>query len=348
MMNRREALGLFGYGGAGFAASMVGLPSPIEAAQQAVRRGMPPVKITDVKVILIQMESSTHYVIVKVLTSEPGLYGLGCATHAERPLIVATAIEQYLKPMVIGRNVDDIEDFWQMANVAPYWRGGVDGNNALSGIDGALWDIMGKRAGLPVYAFLGGKVRRAIPVYTTIESEEFPEIEEQVRKAQSQGYRHVKVGLTSGATAAQATQTQGKGSGLRLTSFDPGPYVSTTIKMFDYLRTKIGFDVELIHTVHERVPPSLALALAKGVEPYRLFFLEDIFAPEDVAWYQHVREETSTSLATGQLFVNRNEWVPLVANRWIDFLRIHVSAVGGLNMVRKMAACCEFFNVRTS
>ena len=347
-MNRREALTLFAGGGASLAAAMAEVPGPVQTAQQAVRRGLPPVKITDVKLILTQMESSTHYVIVKVLTSEPGLYGLGCATHAERPLVVATAVEQYLKPMVVGRNVDDIEDIWQMANVAPYWRGGVDANNALSGVDGALWDIMGKRAGLPVYAFLGGKVRTAIPVYATIESVELPEVEDEIRKKMSEGYRHVKIGLTSGATAAQATQALGKWSGHRLTSFDPGPYVNATIKMFDHVRSKVGPDLELIHTVHERVPPSLALALAKGLEPYRPFFVEDLFAPEDVAWYQHIREECSTALATGQLFVNRNEWVPLVANRWIDFLRIHVSAVGGFNMVRKMAACCEFFNVRMS
>ena len=258
---------------------------------------------------------------------------------------MATAIEQYLKPMVIGRNVDDIEDFWQMANVAPYWRGGVDANNALSGIDGALWDIMGKRAGLPVYALLGGKVRRAIPLYTTIEAMEFSEIEEQVRKAQSEGYRHVKVGQTSNVGA---TQRQGLASGLDRPPLEPTQYVNTTIKMFDYLRTKIGFDIELIHTVHERVSPGAALGFAKAVEIYRPYFMEDFLAVEDGAWYQHLREGSSTAFATGSMFANRNDWVPLVANRWIDFLRLHVSAVGGLSVARKVMAFCEFFNVRTS
>ncbi|HEX4075805.1 MAG TPA: enolase C-terminal domain-like protein [Candidatus Acidoferrales bacterium] len=344
-MNRRDALGIFA-GGAGLAAFAMAA-NPVRAARESAK-GLPPLKITDVQVILTQLESSTHYVIVKVMTSEPGLYGLGCATHAERPLVVATAIEQYLKPMVVGRNVDDIEDIWQTANVAPYWRNGVDANNALSGVDAALWDIMGKRAGLPVYAFFGGKVRKAIPLYATIDTLEPSEIEQQVRQKMAEGYRHVKVGLQSGATAAQNTQGQGKGSGLSLTSFDPEPYVNSTIKIFDYLRSKIGFEVELIHTVHGRVPPSLGLALAKQLEPYRPFFVEDLFSPEDVGWYQYVREETSTALATGQLFVNPNEWIPVVSNRWVDVLRIHVSAVGGINMVRKLAAFCEFFNVRTS
>jgi len=344
-MNRREALTTFAGCGASLAAAMAEVPSPLQTAQQAVRRGLPPVKITDVKVILTQMESSTHYVVVKVLTSEPGLYGLGCATHAERPLVVTTAVEQYLKPMVIGRNVDDIEDIWQMANVAPYWRGGVDANNALSGVDGALWDIMGKRAGLPVYAFLGGKVRTAIPVYATIESVELPEVEDQIRKKMSEGYTHVKVGLTSNVGA---TQSQGLASGLNRPPLDPHRYVIETIKLFDFLRSRIGFDLQLIHTVHERVTPGEALEFAKAVEPYRPFFMEDLLAVEDVAWYQHLRKQTSTALAATSMFVNRSEWLPLVANRWIDFLRMHVSAVGGLSMARKAAMCCEFFNVRTA
>src|SRR5450432_3251557 len=144
-MNRRQALQLFTAGGA----------LPLAAAAQSATRGMGPVKITDVKTILTQV-GGDYLVIVKVLTSEPGLYGIGCATHGERPLAVATAINEYLKPFMVGKNPEDIEDIWQSAYVSSYFRGGVTLNNALSGIDGALWDIQGKRAGMPVYQFLGG------------------------------------------------------------------------------------------------------------------------------------------------------------------------------------------------
>jgi mannonate dehydratase len=345
-MNRRTALRTFVSGSASIAATMAALPGPIQAAQQAVRRGLPPVKITDVILILTEIEPEhTHFVNVKVLTSEPGLYGVGCATHAERPLVVATAIRDYLKPIVTGRNVDEIEDIWQSVNVMPYWRGGVDANNALSGLDGALWDIMGKRAGLPLYALLGGKLRKAIPLYPTLDSMKLPELEDEVHKAQANGYRHVKIGLQA---RVGATQRQGLASGLNPQPFEPTQYVNSTIKMFEYLRTKIGFDMELIHTVHERVPPTSALSLAKAVEPYRPFFMEDLLAPEDMGWYQHIRAESSTALAMGSLFVNRNDWLPLVSNRWIDFMRMHISAAGGFNMARKVAMCCEFFNVRTA
>ncbi len=354
-MHRRTAFKAFGAAGFGLLGAAGG-PGPLAAAQQAASRGLPRLKITDVKVILTQ-PAGDQLVIVKVLTSEPGLYGLGCATHRERPLAVATAIEQYLKPFAIGHYCDEIEDIWQSAYVSSYFRSGVTLNNALSGIDGALWDILGKRAGLPVYAFLGGKVRAAVPLYAHASAKEAPALEDQIRDWMSQGYRHVRVqlavpgysgyGVAGADTSAQVQRMRPAGVASSPV-FEPTPYVNNTIKMFEYLRAKLGFEVELLHDVHERVPPAQALVLAKAVEPYRLFFLEDPFAPEDVAWFQTMRQQTTTPLAMGELFVNRHEWLPLVTNRWIDFIRIHISAAGGLNMARKVASCCEFFNVRTA
>src|SRR5215470_16854858 len=344
-MNRRNALRMFTAGGALAAAH------PLVAQT----RGLPPLKITDVKTILTQ-PGGDHLVIVKVLTSEPGLYGIGCATHRERPLAVAAAVNEYLKPFVIGKNPEDIEDIWQSAYVSSYFRQGVTLNNALSGVDGALWDIMGKRAGMPVYKLLGGKVRAAVPLYTHTSARELPALEDQVRKAMAAGYRHVRVQLAvpgfsgygvSNPTSEEVQNVRPRGVASSPV-FEPTPYVNNTIKMFDYLRSKIGFDVDFVHDVHERVSPTQALVLAKAVEPFRLFFLEDALAPEDVAWFQTMRQQTSTPLAMGELFVNRNEWLPLVANRWIDFIRCHISAIGGLSQARKIAATCEMFGVRTA
>src|SRR6266566_5348736 len=354
-MNRRKALKMFTGGGAGLAATMAGGPTPLQAAQNTIRRGLPPLKITNVKTILTQ-PAADQLVIVKVETSEPGLYGIGCATHRERPLAVAAALDQYMKPFVVGRNVEDIEDIWQSAYVQSYFRSGVTLNNALSGVDGALWDIMGKRAGMPVYAFLGGKVRAAIPLYAHASAKELPELEDQVRRYMAEGYRYVRVQLsvpgfaTYGASSAMSPEVL-KARPRDVASspvFEPTPYVNNVIKMFDYLRNKIGFDVELLHDAHERVPPTQALVLAKALEPHRLFFLEDALAPEDVSWFQIMRQQTTTPLAMGELFVNRNEWLPLVANRWIDFIRIHISAIGDLSPARKIAATCEMFGVRTA
>jgi mannonate dehydratase len=148
-------------------------------------------KITNVKAICTA-PSGIRLIVVKVETSEPGLYGLGCATFTQRPLAVVTAIEEYLKPFVIGRDPDDIEDIWQAAFVSSYWRSGPVLNNALSGVDEALWDIKGKRANMPVYQLLGGKCRDSATLYCHASGRDIEEVVDNVRKFQEQGYRYVR------------------------------------------------------------------------------------------------------------------------------------------------------------
>jgi mannonate dehydratase len=130
--------------------------------------------------------------------------------------------------------------------------------------------------------------------------------------------------------------------------WEPGPYVRVVPRLFEHLRKTIGDEAELLHDIHERVPPILAMQLVKDVEKYRPYFMEDPFAPEDVGYFAHLRKQTTTPLAMGELFNNPNEWVHLVSGRLIDFLRCHISQIGGLTPARKAAALCEFFGVRTA
>lgn len=312
------------------------------------QNGLSSLKISDVKTILTAPDG-IRLVVVKVLTSEPGLYGLGCATFTQRPLTVATAVDEYLKPFLIGKDPDQIEDLYQSALVSSYWRNGPVLNNALSGVDMALWDIKGKQANMPVYQLLGGACRHAATLYAHASGRDPEEVEDHIRRYMEQGYRYVRAQVAVPGQSTYGARSSGKTATCRYPDlFDPAAYVRFVPKLFEHLRSRLGDEVELLHDVHERVPPILGVGLAKALESYRLFFLEDLFAPEDIEYFRLVRQQTSTPLAMGELFNNPHEYVNLIKDRLIDFIRVHLSQIGGLSPARKLAAFCEFFGVRTA
>ena len=357
-MRRREALRRMS-AGAGAAAAAVALPAlgGQLAAQEApaALRGLPPLKVTDIQTILTA-PNRIRLVVVKVSTSEPGLVGYGCATFTQRAHVVQTAVDQYLRPFLIGRDALEIEDIWQSSYVSSYWRNGGVLFNAMSGVDIALWDILGKRANMPLYQLLGGKVRHGADCYYHASGRDFQEVEDNARKGMAAGFRHVRVqgavaGLsTYGARGAQAAAAGGEAIGPTNPGaiWESGPYVRMLPKLFHHLRAKLGEDVELLHDVHERVQLIEAINLCKALEPFRLFFLEDPFPPEDNGHFRLLRQQTSIPIAMGELFNTVQEYLPLISERLIDFIRIHISQIGGLSPARKVQALSEFFGVRTA
>src|SRR5262249_60686955 len=141
-------------------------------------------------------------------TREAGLYGLGCATFTQRARAVETAVDKYLKPFLIGKDPMLIEDHWQSNFVSSYWRNGPVLGNAISGVDMALWDILGKRAGMPVYQLFGGKCRTAVEVYRHASGKDFEAVEKAGRGYIGPGYRHVRV-----QDAIPGLATDGAGGG---------------------------------------------------------------------------------------------------------------------------------------
>jgi mannonate dehydratase len=302
-----------------------------------------PATITNVRTILTA-PAGIRLVVVRVETSEPGLYGLGCATFTQRPLSVAAAVDEYLRPFLVGRSVEEIEDIWQAAFVSSYWRNGPVLNNALSGVDEALWDIKGKQAGMPVYQLLGGKCRDRVPLYHHCSGRDKEEVADQIREALAAGYTHCRAQV---AVPGFSTYGAKPGDGQKAV-WEPTPYVHSVLELFEHLRDEFGVGVELLHDIHERIPPIHAVNLAKQLERYNLFFLEDPFAPEDIGYFEILRRQTSIPVAMGELFSNVNEYLPLIQDRLIDFIRVHVSTIGGISPARKLAALCEFFGVRTA
>ena len=306
---------------------------------------MAKVTIKDVQTITTQPAGS-RLVIVKIITSEPGLYGLGCATFTQRFHAVVTAIEKHLKPFLIGRDVSRIEEIWQMGMVHSYWRNGPVLSNAISGADQALWDIKGKQAGMPVYELLGGKCREGAAVYGHAGGNSPEAVADSVRQFMGNGYRYIRIQMGGyGGEASRIVKPEGAPDGAY---FDPREYMLNMLRMIEHVRAEVGDEAELLHDIHERLHPIDAVKFAKDVEPFNLFFLEDPLAPEDLEWFANMRQQCCTPIAMGELFNNPREWQPLIAGRLIDFIRMHVSQMGGLTPARHVAAFANMYGVRTA
>jgi len=287
--------------------------------------------------------------VVKVLTDQDGLYGYGCATFTQRADLVGPAVEKYLKPLLVGKPADRIEDTWQACYNSSYWRNGPVLNNAISGVDQALWDIKGRQANMPVYQLLGGKAREAALTYATIGATDPSEAVDRVRGMMAKGFKVIKV-----MVGVPGMSSYGPGSGPPLKGlhpgpvWEPGPYMRLTRRVLEECRKQLGEEVELIHDVHERVSPHQAVQFAKELEPIRLFYLEDPLSPEHIDYFRQIRQQCATSIAMGELFNNPHEWHPLIAGRLIDYIRVHLSQAGGLTPARKIAILAELYGVKTA
>jgi mannonate dehydratase len=328
------------------------LAMPLAAAELYAQRtrGLPPLLIRDVQVIATSPGGQYSWVFVKVITNEPGLYGIGSASHAFQAFAVVESIRKHLAPFWAGKNAWQIEDLWQQTNVRSYWRNSTVVNNALSGLDMALWDIKGKRAGMPVYELLGGKVRDAVPLYAHADGKDPQAVEDSVRRYMEEGFSYVRaqMGGYGGGGFAPAGTGQRVEGGYAGPAFDEDDYASAIAGMFEHLRSRLGWKVKLLHDVHEHLNPNVAVEFAKRMEPFRLFFVEDILPPEQIEWFRQIRRVTTTPVAMGELFAHPLEWTPLILERLIDFIRCRVSAIGGVTAAKKIAALCESCGVRTA
>jgi mannonate dehydratase len=307
------------------------------------------VKVTAVRAIVTAPEG-IPLVAVRVDTSEPGLYGLGCATFTQRFAAVAAAVDEHMGPLVVGRNPADIEDITRLIHYSSYWRNGPVLNNALSGIDQALWDIMGKRAGMPVYELLGGRSRSAIEVYSHAAGATVDETLDAAEALMDQGYRHVRLqvgGPGLGTYGAPGTRG-GYPRSPHPDGWDVRQYLDATPRLFAAARSRLGSSVSLMHDVHSRLTPKQAIVLARALEPYALSFLEDVIPPEHYDQLPSVRAASPVPIAVGEQLGSVTDAARLIKDGGVDLLRLHTSAIGGLTPTRKLVALAELLGVRTA
>ncbi len=357
-MNRRDFLysSLLATGAGSFGSALFGAQSESDA--KSINSD---VRITSVDVVVTNPEQKPqgNYVLVRIATNQPGLYGWGDATCTGSELGVATFLEEHLKPALIGRNPMRTENIWQTLYHLPYYRSGSVHLSAISGIDMALWDIKGKVAGLPVYELLGGKTRTRLLTYRSVSGSDFSEVEDNARQLMEIGYQVIKVqvatpGLESGyavpsSTRQRADDAQAYTAGRPPSQiWEPGAYVRTLPKLFAHLRDKLGDSIELLHDVHERVTPSQALRLARELEPYHLFYYEDPLRPEHVDTFRAMRQQSSIPVAMGEIYTGKWEGLELITEHLIDYVRHDLAHVGGVTAGKKIATLAEPYGIQTA
>lgn len=287
-------------------------------------------KITEVKTIVTC--PGRNFVIVKIETDE-GFYGLGESTLNGRELAVASALKDHVGPALIGKDPDRIEDTWQELFRGTYWRGGPVLQSALSGVDMALWDIKGKRAGLPVYSLLGGATRDKVWVYRCVGGNTFQEVLDACERLMKEGCRFINV--------HDRLPIPGQRPGV----WDPEVHIRIIPDLFKFLREQLGENVNLMHDVHERIGLNQACRLAKSLEPYNLFFLEDPLRPEYKESFRMLRSATTTPLAMGELYMTIWECLPLIREQLVDYLRVDLTHFGGITAGKKLAVLAEPYYV---
>jgi mannonate dehydratase len=222
----------------------------------------------------------------------------------------------------------------------------------IGAMDEALWDIKGKRAGMPIYEMLGGRAHDAVACYDHVQGRSKEQAAEVVAKSMESGFRHIRLqygeGGYGGGGFIRANEGNRAEGGYQGQAFDEDLYVETIPPVFEYVRSKVGFAPKLLHDVHSHLTASNAILFCKKMEPYHLFFVEDLLGPEHLEWYHEVRKVCATPQAVGEVFSNPAEYYPLISARLIDFIRTRVTAIGGITQAKKIANLCEVFGVKTA
>ena len=346
-MNRRE---LFKAATAAGACSIASRLPRVEAQVEHATRGMVIPKIRDINVIECE-PAGVRLTVVKITTDQDGLYGYGCATFTQRADLVRPAVEKYLKPLLQGKTTDRIEDTWQTCYDSSYWKNGPVLNNAISGVDQALWDIKARQAGMPVYQLLGGKCREAVDTYAHAGGADYPDVVSSAKQYLEQGFRNVRIQVGIPGMASYSSAGGGNSSYKPLHNapfFEPMEQYRRSLKLFEICRQELGAEVGLLHDVHERLTPNEAVRFCKEAEKFNPFFIEDPLSPEDIDYFRQIRQNCATPLAMGELFNSPHEWRPLIGERLIDYIRCHLSQVGGLTPARKIAILAENYGVKTA
>ncbi len=261
------------------------------------------------------------------ITTESGLVGWGEPIVEGKAATVAACVRE-LSGALIGKSAGDIEDIFQMLYRTGFYRGGPVLTSAISGIEQALWDIKGKFYGMPVYEFLGGKVRDKIQVYRWIGGDHPHDVVNQARQALAQGYRAVKMNGTD-----------------ELKWIDSYDKLDAAVARVAAIREAVGMELGIAVDFHGRVHKTMARQLMHELEPYRLMFVEEPVLCENEELFAELARASHIPIATGERNFTRWGFKSMLARGGVDIIQPDVSHAGGILECRKIAAMAECHDV---
>jgi mannonate dehydratase len=308
-------------------------------------------KITGAKVIVCS--PGRNFVTLKIFTDQ-GIYGLGDATLNGMEKSVVAYLENYCIPSLIGLDPGNTEDIWNYFYRGVYWRRGAVSMTAVSAIDLALWDIKGKALNTPLYNLIGGKSRNKVLVYCHANGKDINETIEKVGKEIENGFKAVRVqsgvpGIEHAYGVARdkkSYEPAHKGV-TQEESWDTSRYLNFVPNLFRRIREVYNDDIHLLHDVHHRCTPLEAARLAKELDPYHLFWLEDPVAGELQEGLRLIRRHSTTPIAIGEVFNTIYDYSTLFTEQLIDYIRMPLVHGGGITHMLKVAAMGSVYHINT-
>jgi galactonate dehydratase len=275
-------------------------------------------------------------VFVKVETDTPGLDGWGEASLEWKTRAVAAAVED-LKPFIIGDDPTRIEHLYQKLYRQPFFRPGVIGLSAISGIEQACWDVLGKQLGVPVYKLLGGAVRDKVRMYTHLgggemsavyESFDASRVIELALEVVARGYTAVKVVFVPYSEPLMGS-----------------PYAKKLAAVMGRLREAVGDRVDIMVDFHGRTYPAVAIEYINAIAEYRPYFCEEPVPPENIDALAEVCRAVRVPIATGERLATRHQFREVLEKRAAHVIQPDLCHCGGLLEAKKISAMAEAYYV---
>jgi galactonate dehydratase len=261
------------------------------------------------------------------LTTKSGLVGWGEPVVEGRADTVESAIRE-MKTYLIGHPANKIEDFWQMIYRGGFYRGGPVLMSALSGIDQAMWDIKGKALGVPVYELLGGAVRDKMKIYGWIHGDHPDDLARAAKKRITDGFKAVKMIVTDQMEWVDA------------------PYkVHNAAKRLAAVREAIGDQYPIGVDFHGRVHKGMIKIMARALEPYQPYFIEEAVLSENNDALEALHTFTSIPIATGERMYSRWDFKRVLEKGTVDIIQPDLSHAGGISEVKRIANMAEAYDV---